>query len=200
MQIIAGTLKSRRRFLTDLTLEPPSKSQRAGSSKKKDDEAEFVTISTVHSAKGLEWPAVYVLSVVEGGLPSSRAEGEAQIKEERRLLYVAMTRAKRRLTLVVPLQKPGFGNGSYNGDIAMVGRSRFVPDAICSHFELSAWRSQIDDDKEWSERGTAMPTEIEACIRKRWGAAYSRCCAEGGGSLSAPSSQVEAPTPIVRYP
>ena len=69
LQAMAGTFKTRRRFLTDLTLDPPSKSERVGLAKK-DEEQDFVTISTIHSAKGLEWRSVYVLNVTEGGLPS----------------------------------------------------------------------------------------------------------------------------------
>ena len=99
----------RRRFLTDLTLDPPSKSQRVGLARKGEDE-DIVTISTIHSGKGLEWRSVYVLNVTEGGLPSSRATSDAEIEEERRLLYVAMTRAKHELAVMVPMHKPAFGS------------------------------------------------------------------------------------------
>ena len=60
-------------------------------------------LSTIHSAKGQEWKAVYVLNVVDGCIPSDMSTGTAEeIEEERRLLYVAMTRARERLQLVVP--------------------------------------------------------------------------------------------------
>ena len=60
-------------------------------------------LSTIHSAKGQEWKSVYVLNVVDGCIPSDMSTGTAEeIEEERRLLYVAMTRARERLQLVVP--------------------------------------------------------------------------------------------------
>lgn len=67
---------TRRKFFTDLTLEP-TKSQRVGLARPATEEdSEFVTLSTTHAAKGLHWRSVYVLNVIEGGSPSSRAETE----------------------------------------------------------------------------------------------------------------------------
>lgn len=68
--------------------------------------AQAVTLATVHSAKGLEWQSVYLLSVNEGSYPIFQAKSEAEIAEERRLLYVAATRAKRTLRLFVDSTKP----------------------------------------------------------------------------------------------
>lgn len=69
---------------------------------------EKVTISTIHAAKGLEWPVVFVPAVYNGSIPHSRAE---VIEEERRLLYVAMTRAQALLYLSVPIRQPRLGEG-----------------------------------------------------------------------------------------
>ena len=92
---------SRARFLTDLTLDPPSAtSDEAGPPLLDED---YLILSTIHSAKGQEWKAIYVLNVVDGCIPSDMATGNSEeIEEERRLLYVAMTRAKDTLLLVVP--------------------------------------------------------------------------------------------------
>ncbi|KAJ5808139.1 hypothetical protein N7474_009408 [Penicillium riverlandense] len=80
--------------------------------KDKDEEGEQtqekVTISTIHAAKGLEWPVVFVPAVYDGSIPHSRAE---VVDEERRLLYVAMTRAQALLYLSLPLRQPRFGEG-----------------------------------------------------------------------------------------
>ncbi|MDZ4744509.1 MAG: ATP-dependent helicase [bacterium] len=88
-------------FLSDIALEPPSET--LDEIDRDDGEDEFVTISTIHSAKGLEWNTVMLIWANEGRIPSARsAESEASLEEERRLLYVACTRAKERLILTYP--------------------------------------------------------------------------------------------------
>ena len=85
---------SRERFLTELTLDPPEATSDESGPPQRDED--YLILSTIHSAKGQEWKAVYVLNVVDGCMPSDMATGSAaEIEEERRLLYVAMTRAKR---------------------------------------------------------------------------------------------------------
>jgi DNA helicase-2/ATP-dependent DNA helicase PcrA len=86
-------------FLTDLVLEPIYSSEVEGERKE-----EILTLSTIHSAKGLEWHTVFVLSVIEGRFPSSYSLlNPEELEEERRLFYVAVTRAKERLYLIAPL-------------------------------------------------------------------------------------------------
>ncbi len=93
-------------LLTDLVLDPPAELARADPSTLPGgatDDGPLV-LSTIHSAKGLEWRAVFVLSAMEGRLPSVRAEEPDEIDEERRLLYVACTRAADELYLCYPLE------------------------------------------------------------------------------------------------
>ena len=169
LQAIAGTFKTRRRFLTDLTLDPPSKSQRVGLARKGEDE-DFVTISTIHSGKGLEWRSVYVLNVTEGGLPSSRATNDAEIEEERRLLYVAMTRAKQELTVMVPMHTPAFGGyqARQNGDDTIIQRSRFIPDSLLAVFEPITWRSNGAEGDDAVASDAIGAGELAVRIRDRW--------------------------------
>jgi DNA helicase-2/ATP-dependent DNA helicase PcrA len=98
---IAASYRSRERFLTELTLDPPdATSGRSGAVLKDED---YTILSTIHSAKGQEWRTVRILNVVDGCIPSDRAtDTPEEIEEERRLLYVAMTRAKVDLDLIVP--------------------------------------------------------------------------------------------------
>jgi DNA helicase-2/ATP-dependent DNA helicase PcrA len=121
------------RFLTELSLDPPDPTD--GSSTPADGE-DYVVLSTIHSANGREWSIVRVLSAVEGVLPSRLATGVAQIEEERRLFYVAMSRAKDQLELYVPrrlfLQYHAGGPGQHHDRLE---RSRFVPPSIFSLFE-----------------------------------------------------------------
>jgi DNA helicase II / ATP-dependent DNA helicase PcrA len=98
---IASTYPSRERFLTELTLDPPdATSDEAGGPLLNED---YLVLSTIHSAMGREWSSVFVLNSVDGCIPSGLATGTTpEIEEERRLFYVAMTRAKDQLHLTVP--------------------------------------------------------------------------------------------------
>ena len=97
----AAAIASREAFLAELTLDPPeATSDEAGPPHLDED---YLILSTIHSAKGQEWGAVYVLNVVDGCMPADMAAGSAEeLEEERRLLYVAMTRAQHQLQLLVP--------------------------------------------------------------------------------------------------
>ena len=131
---IASTYPSRERFLTELTLDPPdATSDRAGDPLLDED---YLILSTIHSAKGQEWKSVYILNAVDGCLPSDLAAGtSAEIEEERRLLYVAMTRARDHLHVIVPQRFFVHGQRS-NGDRHMyASRTRFIPAALLDHFE-----------------------------------------------------------------
>src|SRR5262249_14117483 len=98
---IASTYPNRQRFLTELTLDPPSAtSDEAGVPLPDDD---YLVLSTIHSAKGQEWKSVFLLNCIDGCIPSDRATGSTpEIEEERRLLYVAMTRAQDYLHMIIP--------------------------------------------------------------------------------------------------
>ena len=89
-------------FIDDLVLEPPNSSNDISPINK----SEALTLSTIHSAKGLEWPVVFIIYVTEGRLPPLRAYQNPQaLEEERRLLYVATTRAKDQLIMCYPGQE-----------------------------------------------------------------------------------------------
>ncbi len=122
---VAGQYAGRERFLTELTLDPPSASGDLAGAPLRDED--WLVLSTVHSAKGQEWDAVYVLDVTDGNFPNGYQTGsDAGIDEERRLLYVAMTRARDTLHLIEPLrhavvQQPRFGDAHVHA-----ARSRFM--------------------------------------------------------------------------
>ncbi len=138
LELIALQSPSRERFLTELTLDPPQATgDQAGPPHKDED---YLILSTVHSAKGQEWDSVYLLNVTDGSFPGEFAAGKpAQVEEERRLLYVAITRAKHDLHLVAPLrfyvtQQHRWGDRHVYG-----ARSRFMSDAVLAAFEARAW-------------------------------------------------------------
>lgn len=91
-------------FLADLTLEPPQASVADIVAPEGDEDGDFLTLSTIHSAKGLEWKAVFIIWALDGKLPLHRSAGsEEEMEEERRLLYVAATRAKDTLVVTYPI-------------------------------------------------------------------------------------------------
>jgi DNA helicase-2/ATP-dependent DNA helicase PcrA len=92
-----------RHFVAELVLDPPQSSADLAQPPHLDEE--YLTLSTIHSAKGLEWDAVHVLAVYDGNFPACLSAGSREeIDEERRLLYVGMTRARRALTVYVPVR------------------------------------------------------------------------------------------------
>jgi DNA helicase-2/ATP-dependent DNA helicase PcrA len=123
---IASTYSTRERFLTELTLDPPdATSDKAGTPLLDED---YLILSTIHSAKGQEWRSVLVLNVVDGCIPSDLSTGSVdEIEEERHLLYVAMTRAKDYLHLMLPQRFFAYQQKG-NGDRHMyAARTRFIP-------------------------------------------------------------------------
>ena len=138
LQRIAGGYPTRSHFLTDLTLDPPSAtSDEAGKPLLDED---YLILSTIHSAKGREWKAVFILNVVDGCIPSDMSTGNAEeIEEERRLLYVAMTRARDDLALIVPLRFYVHGQARSGDKHLYASRTRFIPAGIIDRFELCAW-------------------------------------------------------------
>ena len=163
---IASTYPSRERFLTELTLDPPdSTSDRAGDPLLDED---YLILSTIHSAKGQEWKSVYILNAVDGCLPSDLATGtSAEIEEERRLFYVAMTRAKDHLHVIVPQRFFVHGQRS-NGDRHMyASRTRFIPSALLDRFECCAW--PLATPGQSSAKPARAPVDIRARVRRSWG-------------------------------
>jgi len=102
LEQIAGRYDDVSTFLSDLALEPPNESVSEIAPVDKDDE--YLTLSTIHSAKGLEWNSVFIIYALDGRFPSLRAEGDVdEMEEERRLMYVACTRAKDNLFITYPI-------------------------------------------------------------------------------------------------
>ena len=134
LQHLAAGFASRERFLTDLTLDPPEATSDQSGPPHQDED--YLILSTIHAAKGQEWDAVTVLNVVDGCMPADLATGSAAaVAEERRLLYVAMTRARQHLALMVPLRFH-VSQQHHAGDRHLYGGlSRFIPPAVAALFE-----------------------------------------------------------------
>jgi ATP-dependent DNA helicase UvrD/PcrA len=129
---------------------------------------DYLILSTIHSAKGQEWKSVFILNCVDGCVPSDLAVGSTpEIEEERRLLYVAMTRAKDHLQMIVP-QRFYAHQQRGNGDRHMYAvRTRFIPDTITDHFEQCAWPPAAREVGP-RPKAPATPVDIAARIKSRW--------------------------------
>jgi DNA helicase II / ATP-dependent DNA helicase PcrA len=162
---IASTYPNRERFLTELTLDPPNSTSDEAGARLLDED--YLILSTIHSAKGQEWKSVFVLNCVDGCIPSDLAtESTPEIEEERRLLYVAMTRAKDHLHLIVP-QRFYTHQQRSTGDRHMYAlRTRFIPDAITDHFEQRAWPAPIRESSPAVAPLKTVP--IGARLKQMW--------------------------------
>lgn len=121
-------------FISDLALEPPDASVEGMYKKNSDDEA--LTISTIHSAKGLEWDSVFIIGAVDGRFPSAYSfNSEEEMDEELRLMYVATTRAKNNLYITYPVDMY-----DYSMNMVLSKPSRFldgIPDDILERWDIT---------------------------------------------------------------
>jgi len=162
---LSAQYPSRERFLTELTLDPPSMSSDQSGMASKDED--YVILSTIHSAKGQEWDHVYVLNVADGNFPSEFSTGKPEaVEEERRLLYVAMTRARNELHLCAPL-KYAVTQQAKDGDAHVYGaKSRFMSDKVLSLFEQTTFRSQRGVDN--LRAVDAATVDVAAQLKEMW--------------------------------
>ncbi|MGE5157212.1 MAG: ATP-dependent helicase [Gemmatimonas sp.] len=165
LEQIAGGYASRERFLTELTLDPPdATSDQAGVPLLDED---YLILSTIHSAKGQEWKSVFVLNVVDGCIPSDLGAGtSAELEEERRLLYVAMTRAKDDLHLIVPQRFFTHGQSPQGDRHLYASRTRFIPEALLTLFERTSWPKAVHAASRLASQGPRI--DIAARMRDRW--------------------------------
>ncbi len=156
---------SRERFLADLTIDPPQASSDEAGPPHRDED--YLILSTIHSAKGQEWSAVHVLNVVDGCMPADMATGNAaEIEEERRLLYVAMTRARRHLNLLAPQRFHVTQQARWGDRHLYAGLSRFLSPAVQACFDLEGGPAVADSA---AALGLAPDSvDLAARLLKRW--------------------------------
>lgn len=163
---IAATFPTREKFLSDLALNPPDITGDEAENPLLDED--YLVLSTIHSAKGQEWKTVFILNVADGWIPSDMAvENEEQIEEERRLLYVAMTRAKDHLHLTCPSRfyTCGFKHQRADQNVYAI-RSRFIPDKILHLFQRDTFGRNIGED---IKDGCALkPVSIADKVASLW--------------------------------
>jgi DNA helicase-2/ATP-dependent DNA helicase PcrA len=168
LERLAAQFGSRESFVTELTLDPPQASGDLAGDPLFDED--YLVLSTVHSAKGQEWESVHVLNVTDGSFPSEFATGRPEsVDEERRLLYVAMTRAKSELHLLAPVrfyvtQQAAHGDRYVHGT-----RSRFLTAGVLEHFEQRTWPANAEAERRVAAAtASAAPVDVAGRLRSMW--------------------------------
>ena len=163
LELLASESPSRSQFLADLTLDPPSSTGDLAGPPHLDED--YLILSTIHSAKGLEWDVVHVIHAADGMIPSDMSTGDDdEIEEERRLLYVALTRARDALHVSYPQRYYRRPRGLEDPH-AYSQRSRFLPDAVLEHFDVVGPRVVDVPDGEDAIGGTA---EVDRFLAGLW--------------------------------
>jgi DNA helicase-2/ATP-dependent DNA helicase PcrA len=167
IESIASGARDRSQFLTDLALDPPSYTQDLAGPPLLDED--YLILSTMHSAKGLEFDVVYVIHAADGNIPSDMSTGSAEgIEEERRLFYVACTRAKNQLYVAQPLRyyTQPHGRSDRHG---YAQRTRFLSEAVLPHFvETLASPGSRDEAEQAATVAHATTARIRDGVRGLW--------------------------------
>jgi DNA helicase-2/ATP-dependent DNA helicase PcrA len=166
LEQLASGYRERGRFLSELTLDPPSSTSDLAGPPWLDED--YLVLSTIHSAKGLEWDAVHLIHAADGMIPSDMATGdEDQIEEERRLLYVAMTRARDSLTVYFPQRYYRRPRGLEDSH-SYAQLTRFLPEPVRAHFdEVAPQVSDEPPDGTAALAGTAT-SSVDAFLNDLW--------------------------------
>lgn len=150
LEQIAERFKSRQSFLTELTLDPPTSTQDFSTSA--DDEDDFLVLSTIHSAKGLEWDTVFVLNASDGHIPSSQSfDSNESLEEERRLFYVALTRAQNRLFVCLP-QRSFTAHWKQADRYGLALPSRFLTKKVIKQIQRQSFLEHPQEDGSYSDK------------------------------------------------
>ncbi len=166
LEQIAGGYQSRGQFITDLTLDPPNSTQDLAGPPLLDED--YLILSTIHSAKGCEWDAVHIIHVADGMIPSDMATGsQEEIEEERRLLYVAMTRARNALSLYFPLRyfHHGYGRSDRHSYAQL---TRFIPPAAHALYDRVTAQAGRTEAPSEPEAAPAAQASVDAMLNSLW--------------------------------
>jgi len=157
---------TRESFVTELTLDPPQATGDLSGDPLLDED--YLVLSTVHSAKGQEWESVYVLNVTDGSFPSEFAAGRAELlEEERRLLYVAMTRARSELRLIAPVRFYVTQQQSHGDRYVHGARSRFFTETVLQKFRrVTAGEQTAQTTRQQAAAGPRI--DVAKRLRDLW--------------------------------
>ncbi len=142
----SSRVRDRSRFLAEMALDPPSWTEDLAGPPHLDED--WLVLSTMHSAKGLEWDAVFVLHAADGNIPSDMATGSAaEIEEERRLFYVACTRARDELCVCHPMRYYALPRQNFHDFHGYSQLTRFLPEGVLARFDRRCARADASTDE-----------------------------------------------------
>jgi DNA helicase-2/ATP-dependent DNA helicase PcrA len=165
LRTIAAGYPSRANFLSTIALEPPQSTQdlATGGDEQEDD---ALILSTAHSAKGKEWDVVFLIWAVDGWFPMARAaDNEDELEEERRLMYVAMTRARNQLMVTFPMNSYSTRRGA---DYSVDQLSRFVDRGVREKMQRVVIEAPDDVPPPAPERPEPVGTDLFELLRSRF--------------------------------
>ncbi|HEY6482749.1 MAG TPA: ATP-dependent helicase [Steroidobacteraceae bacterium] len=167
LELLSGQYPSRERFLTELTLDPPNGTSDLAGRPMLDED--YLILSTIHSAKGMEWDTVYLLNVVDGSFPSEFSTGRAElIEEERRLLYVALTRAQNDLILLAPLKFHLTGQSRQGDAHVYGGRSRFLTEKVLKQLDAVSVQGAVSMGEASLQMVADSTVDVTARLKEMW--------------------------------
>jgi DNA helicase-2/ATP-dependent DNA helicase PcrA len=164
LEQVAGGYPDRRSFVTDLALDPPSSTADLAGPPLLDED--YLVLSTIHSAKGGEWDVVHVIHAADGVIPSDMSTGDPErIEEERRLFYVALTRARNALHVYVPLRyhRP---NRRFEDRHMHAQLTRFLPEDVRTLFDRRTTVTIVPDEPPVP--AAAVAGAPDAALRSLW--------------------------------
>ncbi|MCS7306020.1 MAG: ATP-dependent helicase [Thermoguttaceae bacterium] len=169
LELIASRYPDRRSFLAEMALDPPSSTQDLAGPPILDED--FLVLSTMHSAKGLEWEAVYVINATDGNIPSDMTTGSPElIDEELRLFYVALTRARRHLAVFCPLFHY-YGPFGKTDEYGMSQLTRFLPRSVQRYFHVQSGGRAEPSTSEFGlalRPGESVSAKVRQNLSRLW--------------------------------
>jgi DNA helicase II / ATP-dependent DNA helicase PcrA len=167
---LAARFPDRQTLLTQMALDPPESTEDYAGAPLLDED--YLILSTIHSAKGLEWDAVYVIHAADGNIPSDMATGrEEDIEEELRLFYVALTRARQHLDVCHPQRYYHANRGGFSDRHSYAQLTRFLPERIKHQFQqinAAAGPTPAAEIQDPSQTGQAATRRVRNQIQAMW--------------------------------
>jgi DNA helicase II / ATP-dependent DNA helicase PcrA len=167
LEQLAGRFPDRASMLAEIALDPPTTTEDFAGEPLLDED--YLILSTIHSAKGLEWDAVYVIHASDGNIPSDMAtRSTEQVDEERRLFYVALTRAKDWLYVCFPQRYYHAFRGGFSDQYGYALLTRFLPKEIHQHFDCRVAAVLDADPRDSESSSAAVRRSIRHEVRALW--------------------------------
>lgn len=174
LEQLAARFADRQTMLAEITLDPPASSEDFAGPPELDED--YLILSTIHSAKGLEWDSVFVIHAADGNIPSDMAtKNPEQIEEERRLFYVALSRAKNSLYVCCPHRYYHFPRGDRADRHGYALLTRFISDRVKPNFDAGvAFPARPRQNDSNVRLETHKRANIRAAVKAMWATPKSR--------------------------